>query len=259
MTDMLRTKYLSDEESDFIAISHPEILDPKFCPTCNGDGYFSYRYKRPRKCDCELQCQLYRHYLAAGIPAAYMRLDWGDFKGSSSVKQAAVEYASKHQQYIDSSIGLMLTGDNGIGKTLILTLLLKDMLKRGYKGFFTTADDLFAMKTDGWTDDMEKKRFEKKVKNSKILVIDDAGKEFANRLTKQVFDSLVRYRSQNALTTLISSNKHLKELGAEYGQSFVSLIKGGYIVQEVDGKDYREQALQIRLGEIDKGWTRPIA
>lgn len=258
MSEFLRTRFLSDKETDFLALSHPEILSLDFCPTCGGDGSFMYRHKRRRKCDCEMQRQLYRHYLSAGIPQHYMRLDWPDFKGAKSIRDAAAEYALKADQYIAASIGLLLTGANGIGKTMVLTLLLKDMIHKGYKCFFTTADDLFAMKTDGWTDSTEKARFNDKVKNSKVLVVDDAGKEFSNRVTKQTFDSLIRYRSQNALTTLVSSNQSLKQLGAEYGESFVSLISGSYIVRPVTGDDYRPKALDLRLEEINNGWTRPI-
>ena len=164
----------------------------------------------------------------------------------------------KSSKLIQSGIGLFMTGSNGVGKTYVLSMMLKDFVCTGYPSFFITADDLFAMKTDGWSDPVEKARFNKKVKNSRLLVVDDIGKEFGNRLTKQVFESLIRYRVQNSLTTFVSSNKTLDELGDEYGRSFRSLLDESFILENVEADDVRPTALTERVKEAELGWSRPI-
>lgn len=254
----LRYRYLSEKEIGFISKSHPEVEKQDYCPTCSGDGYYLFRRKNRKRCDCELQVQMYRHYLSAGIPTLYQRLDWKDFEGPRDVLDAANNYLKNLEKYVQSGFGLYLTGSNGIGKTFVLTLILKDLVAMGYRCFFTTADAMFEMKTDGWKDDEEKERYNSKVRNSKILVIDDAGKEFANRLTDQTFESLVRYRAQNSLTTLVSSNQDMVETRAKYGESFYSLITGSFIHYDLSGDDFRPTARDKRLEEIDKNWTRPI-
>lgn len=254
----LRTRYLKQSDIDMLTSNHPEIEAYGFCPTCDGKGSYLFRSSRNKACDCELQRQLYKHYLAAGIPTSYQRLDWRDFEGSKDILKVAKKYMNRLDKYIKSNIGLYLTGDNGTGKTFILCMMLKDLVCMGYKCYFVTADDMFAMKTDGWRDDEEKERYNEKVRNSQILVIDDIGKEFTNRLTKQSFESLIRYRVQNSLTTLISSNLPEKQLAAEHGTSFRSLIKGSFLIAEAKGDDFRPIALEKRIEEIDKEWVRPI-
>ena len=254
----LRARYIKDSDISFLIGSHPEIESYSFCPTCDKKGFYKFRSQRNKSCDCELQRQLYKHYLAAGIPSSYQRLDWVDFEGSKLVLDVAKKYMKRLDKYIKSNIGLYLTGDNGTGKTFILCMMLKDLVCMGYRCYFVTADDMFSMKTDGWRDDAEKARYNEKVKNAQVLVVDDIGKEFTNKLTKQSFESLIRYRVQNSLTTLISSNLPEKQLAAEHGESFRSLIRGSFLIAEAEGEDFRPAALAKRIEEIDKEWVRPI-
>lgn len=257
--ESLRFKYLPDEEIDYLSHYHPEILRPGWCPTCGGKRKWKEKVRGPLSdCDCEMQRMLYAHFLSAGIPPMYMRLTWKDFSGSIDILKSANDYINNLDRYMKADIGYMLTGANGVGKTLLMSLILKDAICFGYSSYFIAANDLTAMYTDGWSNEETKERFDRKVKNSKILVIDDVGKEYTNSLTKQTFESLVRHRVQSSLVTMVSSNMTEEQMRATYGQSFVSLIDEGFIKKEVRAEDYRPQALQTKIDEAKAGIVRRV-
>jgi len=63
-----------------------------------------------------------------------------------------------------------------------LSLLLKDLMKLGYSVYSTTFTNMIDMFTAGWNSGDDKRYFEKKMKSSDILLLDDVGKEFRTKI-----------------------------------------------------------------------------
>ncbi|QDF18632.1 DnaC-like helicase loader [Gordonia phage Pupper] len=255
----IRTRHLSDRESAWLYANHPEVgFSPEdYCPTCEKRGTYVWKGQK-RECDCELQLQLLKHYLVAGIGATYQRLDWDDVADDSLVRQVG-EYGLNHE-YLRRGIGLFLVGDVGTGKTMVGTLCLKDFVKAGYRCFAITFAQMIDMYTSTWRSAEERNRFDKKVIGSQVLLLDDIGKEhrLKNNLPEATFDMVLRSRVQAGRSTIVTTNLRPDDVREGYGAAALSLLREKSISIDVAGSDFRRQANARELDEVRRGETRPL-
>ena len=203
---------------------------------------------------------LHKHYLHAGIGIVYQRLSWDDFEGSDSLRTMAEAYLKKASGYVNNGVSIILYGDLGVGKTMALTLLLKDLVKAGYDCYSTTFTSMIDMFTAGWKSREDQKLYQRRVTQSQILLLDDLGKEMktSTKLSESTFDSLLRTRVQNARPIFLTTNMTLEDMKAGYGNAVFSLMQENAIMLSVAGDDFRPKARQRSLAELSRGETRPI-
>ena len=177
----LTWEIIPEEVGDYLADRVPqyEQIVKKGCPTCEGNTCG----------ECKEQLQLYRWYLNAGIGFSYQRLNWDDFHGDEKAGELAKIYLTRHKDMIRNGMGIMFHGTWGTGKTLLSTLIAKELVKLGYSVYFATFTQMVDEFTRGWGSNEEKARFESKVVKSDIFFLDDVGKEFRtkNNLSEATF------------------------------------------------------------------------
>ena len=239
----LRYRYISDSDAEYVAMEYPESRRQDWCPTCDGTD---------KHCDHELQRQLFKHYAAAGIPLTYQRIGWSDYFGADDIREFCKDYASKPKAYKENNIGLCLLGNNGIGKTTSVCLLLKDLVVGGHKCFFTTYSKLVSMLGDSFYDSEAKARYNRKILQSQFLGIDDVGKELSNRLTANAMDNVLRERVQASRPTFMTSNLSKGQLVESYGKSAFSLIVEGAQMFELDDDVDRRRKVRLSKFELAK-------
>lgn len=258
--EKLRYKYLSESDASRLYSQLELPPSPKaYCPTCFKEG--SYVYEGVTyQCDCELQYQLFKHYMNAGIGKTYQRLDWGDFEGDPQALQMAELFWDRRELFVQRGLGLIFLGEFGTGKTMLQTLLAKDLVKTGYSVFCVKFSSMIDMFTSGWRSQEDREFFQRKVKGSQVLVIDDLGKEFkaSNNLSGTTLDDVLRTRVQEGRTTLITSNLNTEEMDNGYGPAIFSLLKEVSMIYEFRGEDYRTTANRKAVDEALKGEIRPI-
>ncbi len=246
----IRTSYLSDEDAKFVYSQYPEAKSKSWCPSCDGTD---------KKCDHELQRSLFKHYANAGIGSLYMRISWGMYHGNEDVKQFCDDYLANIKAYKENNIGMMLLGSNGIGKTTAMSLMIKSLVVRGYKCYFTTYSKLVSMLGDSFYDGGAKEQYNKRILHSTFLAIDDVGKEFSNRLTQNTIDNVLRERIQASRPTFMTSNMSKVELLNEYGKSSFSLLLEAAKIFEIDDdNDRRASMKESRLEFAHNGKILPI-
>ena len=230
----------------------------KFCPTCNLNKMYKWEGVT-HECDCQLQLALYKHYLVAGIGVRYQRLDWFDFDADPEALRVAQRYLD-NPGLVDRGIGLLFHGSIGTGKTMVATLVLKDLVKRGYTCYATTFAEMIEMYTAGWYDEADKKKFSAKMMYSDVLLLDDIGKEYRrkNKLEETTFDSVLRTRVQGGRATFVTTNMTMKEMKEGYGAGIFSLISEVSIDHTFTGIDYRVKSSHREVEEILAGEVRPI-
>ena len=248
----LKYRFLKDEETEYLEIRNPQFekIIRAGCPTCTD-----------RSCgDCKNQLQLYKHYLNAGIGLSYQRLDWSDFNGDPKALELSQIYLSRHKEFVKGGMGLMFHGSWGTGKTLLTSLIAKELVKLGYTVYFATFTQMVDEFTRGWGSNEDKARFESKVVKSDIFFLDDVGKEFRtkNNLSEATFDHVLRQRALDNRPTFITTNMAVEDLNEGYGSSIFSLLKEREIVHNMEGTDYREFARNRTLDEISNGTVRKI-
>lgn len=257
----LRNRFLTDEEAARLYASYPEVKsDPTFfCPTC--DLKRTYFWKgEDHECDCQYQLQLLKWYLHSGIGAHYQRLAWEDYDGDPDALAWANKYIDLHDRMVKKGFGFLFHGDYGTGKTLLLMLLMKSLVKIGYSVFCTTFTGMIELFTAGWSSPREKQYYHDRMKGSQILFIDDIGKEFKtkNNLAEATFDDILRSRIQAGRPTHITTNMTPPELVKGYGAAVFSLLQEVSIAHQFSGDDQRPSVVLKKLTELESGETRPI-
>lgn len=260
----LDKQYLSDEDAARLYAVHKELKasPDDYCPTCLKKGYYYWPDKNTRvECDCKQQLQYYKHYLNAGIGALYQRLSWEDYNfPDEDLEQTVDTYIENAEKMIANGIGIILMGDIGTGKTLLATLILKEMQKAGYSVYSTTFAGMIEQFTAGWNSDLEKTFFLERVRKSEVLLIDDIGKEYKtkNGLGSSTFDMVLRGRVQEGRPTFITTNLDFDDMEEGYGSAILSLLKETSLPMEISGNDFRKTAGERKVQEILLGLTRPI-
>lgn len=258
MTFNIETAILSEEEANRLYSRFPELRNGP-CPTCRDTGTYCWGGV-DQICNCRLQRQLAKHYSMSGIGVKYQRLDWSDFAGDESALDQISDYILKHDQMLRRGMGLLLSGPLGTGKTFLATMVLKELIKRGYNCWATTFANTIEAFTATWGNQEEKQWFAKRFMYSQVLLLDDLGRDLrtGNNLPQSTFDSILRTRVQEGRTTLITTNMSMRELETGYGSAVLSLLKEVSLRIEFGGTDFRPRANARTMNELDDNETRPI-
>lgn len=227
--------------------------------TCRGEGAYIWDGSTC-KCDCGQQLSLQTRYSRAGIGLLYQRMDWADVKVAPTLLEPVHEYLANIDAYVARGVGLFISGSVGSGKTLIGNLVLKELVNRSYDCYGTTFAATVESFTATWGDAAEKRHFANRFMRSKVLYLDDLGKEFRNSsgLSKTTFDYILRTRVQEARPMILTSNLNAMEVKTGYGASVLSMLVEQSIEVPLSGDDYRPEAHNRTISEVKAGETRPI-
>lgn len=257
----IRYRVLSDDDSTRLYRKEPGLAKgyENWCPTCDKRGKYTWQDVEVY-CDCEAQVAMFKWYSSSGIGSTYQRLSWADYDGPTEIVDQVSKYTDNIVEFYRQGMGLYLSGDVGVGKTMVLNLVLKHLVHQGYTCFATTFSQMIEMYTAGWTDKDEKHWFQRKFLDSQFLLLDDVGKERDTKiaLNETTFDSVLRKRVSEGRPTFITTNLDANAVRQGYGASILSLIGEQSVEEVITGEDYRPQANKRRVQEVLRGWTRPI-
>lgn len=258
----IKADALSTEDATRLAQRFPHLgvdVGPyDYCPTCAKTGRYTWRGVE-RECDCFEQLQLHKHYLNSGIGVPYQRLGWDDWHGDPEAART-VRDTYLRGAFVDRGMGLFLWGDIGTGKTMLATLALKELVRRGMRCYAITTEDLIDEFTKGWASNDDKRWYERKVKHCEVLLLDDLAKE-RNRgpdLQRTTIDNLLRSRVQAGRPTFITTNYEPKYLGIDYGSAALRLVHEQSLPLELRGDDVSLAVNDRNVAEMMAGETRPI-
>jgi len=166
------------------------------CPLCQGTGWKllprgdGSSGKVATACDCDMENRAAQIVKRARIPKRYEHCDFEsyvtDLEGGDeykpghllSLKQAkliAQGFARDYPTATDS--GLLLMGNSGAGKTHLAVATLKELLKRGFAGYFCEYGKLLKDIQDSYNRESESTEMSilNPVVNVEVLVIDSLG------------------------------------------------------------------------------------
>ena len=239
----------------------------KRCITCSKQGWFRTRDPRTGEiveyeCNCLNQWLMHIWLANAGIGLSFQRLGWGHAKSvPDEARKTALSYCMKAEANLRVGRGMIFySQDKGTGKTLLSSLLAKQMLADGHDVHFIQFNELLDSYQNSWRDRDLQVWFAQRIRNAKFLVIDDVGRENKGRIgvVESMFDTVVRARSAEALPTIITSNITPENMRVDYGDNIASLLTESYSLVKVDGPDYRPIVRANHEADAEEDLSYPV-
>lgn len=131
---------------------------------------------------------------------------------------------------------LFIIGDVGTGKTHLAASIAHYCMDHGVIVKFGNITDIFQSLRNAFTRDED---ILSEVKAVPLLVLDDLGKEYTTEWTNETIYSIINYRYEHMLSTVVTTNLTLAEMQEKIGEATVSRLMEMCEYVSMDGKDYR--------------------
>lgn len=192
-----------------------------------------------------------------GIPKSFRSNTLKDFdvKGKSELKKVkglVQAYIEDLDSNFENNKGLFLYGSNGVGKTMLSSIILKE----AYRHRYTSRRSTFVEYVDKYTKVWNAKSAEEKAtledelytyyKAVEFLVLEEVGKEIDSKVSAPILEDLLRYREDNGLVTIVCTNLNIPLMTERYGESCISLLKGNTTPVMIECEDKRATIFKKR-------------
>ena len=192
-----------------------------------------------------------------GVPKRFTKKTLKDFndygkKSLKSVKSFVAEYISHIDENIEDNKGILFVGSNGVGKSLLSCIILKEAYRHRYSCRRVTFSAYISAYTESWgagkgERDVIEQDLLDKYKGVEFLVLEEIGKEIDSKIAKPILEDLLRYREEHGLVTVVCSNLNTDTIKDIYGNSVLSLLRGSMTRITIDSEDKRQEAFRGEL------------
>jgi len=184
---------------------------PDTCPKCNGSGWEPAEDGLGvRRCGCMEFSRLDRMLADARIPKRYEHCDLESYLPSNDSQKKAIKFVERFlDKYPLVDVGLLLSGNCGVGKTHLAVSLLKGVItEKGDSGLFYDFRDLLREIQASWNSVSQTSELDvlRPVLDANVLVLDELG---ANKPTEWVRDTIahiINCRYNDKKLTIFTSN-----------------------------------------------------
>lgn len=192
-----------------------------------------------------------------GVPKKFCNKTISDFEtfGKESLRQVKCfveDYINNLDENISEGRGIYFCGSNGVGKSFLSCIILKEAYRHRYSCRRVTFSSYISAYTESWgankddRDVLEQDLLDK-YKGVEFLVLEEVGKEIDSKIAKPILEDLLRYREEHCLTTVMCCNIELKEFRNYYGNSICSLINGTQTIIRIVSDDMRQEVFNGEL------------
>lgn len=186
-------------------------------------------------------------YAESNIPIEYWFLKMEkDFQGDKRLYDKYIEYTTDLKSSYTNGTSICFAGLHGVGKTFVVSSILKKASSKGYTCLYTTLSDMVSVLISSSNEDKFVARRELMMVD--FLVIDEFDPRFmptenAADLYARNLENIFRNRSQNKLPTLMCTNSPnvVESFSGPLKASIDSLMKGYLKVFPVFGEDFRKK------------------
>jgi len=197
----------------------------------------------------------------AQVPVKFWDIEI-DTIGNKETREVIEKYIKNLNTMYRDGWGLYLTGSNGIGKTMIAGLVLKEAIRKGHSALFTSLSEVISIYSNTtYSREDRKSLYTDKILGTDFLVLDDIDKTYHSANSNWVdaiCDDVFRQRANRSLPVIVTANKTKKTLldqdNFAFGTDLLSLFAETVYEVHVRGKDRRNSVLQKRMGEFFNGF-----
>ena len=148
------------------------------------------------------------------------------------------EYAA---DFDTTSQNLYMCGETGLGKTHLSLAIAGEVIKKGYRVLYNSAQNIFnTLQKEYFGKTENRGKYESMVLDCDLLIIDDLGAEFSSQFTDAALYNIINTRINMRLPTVISSNLSPRQAEERYTRRISSRIIGDYLCLRFIGGDIRQ-------------------
>ena len=177
----------------------------KVCPLCGGTG-FIITERGAKKCRC-----LYRSFNLGkflNLPKRFWDADIRRirFNVNQETLHAIYAYLRDFKSFYRDGIGLLFIGEPGVGKTYIVSAILKYLyLRYRVRGFFTDTKEL-SIKLREQFENGKPAQLLEALARVPVLVLDDLGNEVLTDWYRDILVGLISRRYNDKRVTFVTTN-----------------------------------------------------
>jgi DNA replication protein DnaC len=179
------------------------------CETCSKKNITRIEQAYDGLCErCSIMLIAYNRYAEANIPIEFWDLEMSSFTGSKELKKTYDQVVGNLPKMYDSGMSICLAGSHGIGKSFVLTSILKIACQKNYSCLYTTLSDMINVLIN--SPSYDKYFSQRELAMVDWLVVDEFDSRYVSDGGADLFgrtaEHLFRTRTQNKIPTLFASN-----------------------------------------------------
>jgi DNA replication protein DnaC len=181
------------------------------CDVCNDTGWKTMEtdgVSRVTRCECWLQQATERALSSARIQKRYAHCELSNFEQHyDSLRDAYRKAVRFVDQFPAVDKGLLLIGENGVGKTHLAVAVLKAVIRnKRIQGYFYESGDLLKLLKDTYASDTNEMDVLRPVLEADLLVLDDLGVEKTSEWVQETLGHVVNIRYSERRPTVFTTN-----------------------------------------------------
>lgn len=209
---------------DKLYLQHLRTTLIENCKNCNGCGYTV-----KGECECTRLWNIEFEKARAGVPQRYRQFNLSHLKNILSKDTPKLKkYLKEIKTYKSKGTGLLLSGDYNSGKATVASVILNELISKGYKkcGYLEYPQLIHAIRTFLKVGTMDEK-IEHIINNAEFMVIDGVADtiyfDSEEKVLLSHFISVLDRRLDFCFPTILTANKQqLMNLGDKKLDSMLS-------------------------------------
>ena len=186
-------------------------------------------------CSCRKIFLFLKELVYARIPREYWHLEFEDLElAPPHIRLLFLKYLKNYDIAVDKGLSIGFIGNNGVGKTFLLSELGKEAILRGYKVIYVTTQDYISYKM------VDDKYNIGRVHDADIILLDEIDKPYRKKGSDYVLSSLENFfrntLPKNKIVN-IATNWKEEDIKRELGRSIYSIMLRKMKLLHILGKD----------------------
>jgi len=208
-----------------------------YLPVNNNGIRFCYKSCKYKK-NIDKKTKYLDNIYTFNIPSAIKEANVKDIYMTDKNRHDVIKYLNKFmEEYLNNKNpkGLYLYGNFGCGKTYLISAIFNELAKQNIDSAIVFWPEYLRMLKTLFNDNNEFKTNYNRVKNTKLLLIDDLGAENNTTWSRdEILCPILQYRMENNLPTFITSNLDLDNLEKHLSFNGTESIKAKRIIERIN-------------------------